>query len=174
MGTKWLPLTDDELAAPITKANFARRADRYIRVGYRKGQAPTIAYKPLNPSEEWQQWRQYFERHLQWLPLVMQRMLDRSPSAPAAMTVPAQFPWQFDPSFHPLKAWAPPPTPTTPERSLRDRLDELQRRYGPNWGIKDMPKARHRLRTWTPPANLDAPTDDDLRRLYGGKRSHTE
>jgi hypothetical protein len=152
---KTAPLTEAELKAKITPETFFRRAEHFIRANLAGKELPTI--RP--GSEEWELWRQYFERHLGWVPLVMRKMLDRTPDASLAMTVPTQWPQVFDRDFIELAGWKPVPIRAVPPRHLHERLEELHQRFGPSWGIKQMPRAAGRSRA-------QVPTDDELRELY--------
>lgn len=127
------PLTNAQLNEKISKANFYRRGEHFIRIAYPTGQGvPTIQVGSL----PWDAWRQYFETHLRWVPLVMQKMIDRAPDAPQAMTVPTDYPQEFDTSFVPNQDWRPLPPKSMPDRSLHERLDELHRKFGKHWGLR--------------------------------------
>jgi len=88
---------------------------------------PTI--KP--GSNGWDEWEQYFFFHLEWGPLILQevRKGDRE-----CMTVPAEYPWMFDPSFQYDSAkpkWSPPkPRVKTPYP-----ISAMLAKHGPNYGI---------------------------------------
>jgi len=118
---------------------------------------PTI--KPGSP--QWDAWREYFQRHLAWTPEVMRRIIDRSADAPILMTVPTEYPEHFDVSFRPSEHWNPPEIRQITPRDLRERLEELHRRYGPQWGIKVLPRPSRPL-----PKSAPSLTDEDLRRIY--------
>lgn len=105
-------------------------------------------------------WREYFERHLGWVPVVMRKMLERAPDAPLAMTVPTEFPQHFDGSFVERADWKPVAVAPISPRSLHERLEELHRRYGPAWGINDMGALKRKPQPWR------SPTDDELRARY--------
>lgn len=156
------PLTDAELKAPITKANFYRRAEHFIRTTFPGAPLPTIS----PGSQEWDEWREYFERHLGWVPVAMRKIIDRAPDAPLVMTVPTQFPQQFDMTFRADPQWKPPPIVQISPRSLHERLEELHRRYGPQWGIKDMGALRRR-----PQQPWQSPSDDELRARYAPRQA---
>lgn len=155
------PLTDAELRAPVSKANFFRRGEHFIALTRNIGDVPTITFNPLNPSKEWQEWREYFERHLQWVPQVMRNMIDQAPGASLAMTVPSQWPSQFDTAFLSNKNWKPVPPRLVTPREHRETISELQQRFGIDWGIKRMPGPLRPKKAWTPPTN------DELRAKYG-------
>lgn len=158
-----LPLTDAELRAPITKSNFFRRGLHYIKIAYPTGtEVPTIAYDPLNPSQAWREWREYFERFLHWVPLAMRKMLDRSPDAPLAMTVPTQRPEQFDQRFWPDQNWRPASPRLVTPKEHRQTLAQLQQMHGPGWGITGAgARSKPPTKAWVPPS------DDELRAKYG-------
>jgi hypothetical protein len=62
--------------------------------------------------EGWDEWRDYFEHHLDWVPFVMQQIIDDAPDKPAFMTVPTDFPQTFDPTYRPREEdpfWPTPP-----------------------------------------------------------------
>lgn len=153
-------MTETELKETITKANFYRRAEHFI-AGLRGQQLPTIS----PGTEAWDVWREYFERHLRWIPVVMRKMIDRAPDAPLAMTVPTEFPQHFDGSFGESASWKPPQIEQISPRSLHERLEELHRRYGPQWGIKDMGALKRKPRPWQPS------TDEELRALYAKRQA---
>lgn len=150
------PLTEAELKAPITQANFFRRAEYFIRTTLAGQPLPTIA----PGSQEWNEWREYFQRHLGWTPVIMRKIIDRAPDAPLAMTVPTQFPQHFDLTFR-ATAWQPAVAQHILPKHLHERLEELHQRFGPSWGIKDMGGRKQAPRPWR------SPTDDELRALYG-------
>ncbi len=53
--------------------------------------------------------------------------------------MPTKFPQIFDPDFVEDQKWVPPPVVhASTDRSSRPTLEELRKRYGPNWGIKNM------------------------------------
>lgn len=88
---------------PITIRNYRYRAEAHCKskTAERSGAHPTI----LLGTDEFRLWRQYFERHLGGLPLVMQRMLE-NPDDKRSMTVPEPLPQWFDPSFEPDPRWS--------------------------------------------------------------------
>lgn len=139
---------------------FFRRAKHFSKINNPGGTWPTIA----PPSIEWIEWREYFERHVGQVPLVMRKMLDRSADAPAIMTVPTQFPVQFDHTFRPIPGWKSEPARQVCAKELRESLDELERRYGPAWGFKTLSQAIAKHAAPYRPL-----TDDELRALYPRK-----
>lgn len=159
---KDLPLTNAEIEAPITAKNFYRRGLHFIRIT-----KPGMDLTTIRPgSEHWNLWREYFERHLQWVPQVMRRLIDRAANAPLWMTVPCDYPEQFDATFRHDPKWRPSVPPyTMSEREFHDTMQGLISRYGKTWGIKDMAAAIRRR-----PAYVSL-TDDDLRKAYPPKQT---
>jgi hypothetical protein len=154
---KSLPaLTDAELKQPITSKNFFRRAEHFIQVYCAGQRLPVIS--PGSPT--WLSWREYFDRHLGWMPLMMQKIIDDAPDKPAGFTVPAMDPQTFDGSFREREGWKPPAPQLVMPRQHRETLEEIKRRFGPNYGIKDLAKAIEKKRPY------QSLTDDELRRLY--------
>lgn len=165
------PLTEAELKAPIrTTMLFFRRAKHFSKINNPGGAWPTIA-PPQGleaPSTAWIEWREYFERHVGQVPQVMRKMIDRSIDATSVMTVPTQFPVQFDQSFRHDPQWKPAPPRLVTPRELRASLEQLRARYGPTWGIK----AVNPVGPKKPPYR--SLTDDDLRTLYPPKPKKNE
>lgn len=153
------------MKAPIrTAMTFFRRAKAFIEKNNIGANLPTIKYDPDNPSPEWLEWCEYFELHVGEVPVVMREMMEQVPSwnKEKEMTVPTQFPVLFDSSFRKSKEWKPPARNQVIPRQMREKLEELKARYGPNWGIKDMgPRRKPPTKSWEPP------TDDELRARYG-------
>jgi hypothetical protein len=116
---------------------------------------PTIC--PNTPG--WAAWRHYFEYHLGFLPIAMQRTLDSLGSG--QFTVPCQWPQQMDASYTPPSRFAPPP-PSDPSAHL-----SLPQRSAIVKRIKDE-IANAKLE----PLNIPKPkastlyTEDELRRMY--------
>ncbi len=147
---------------------FSRRSKAFLAKTNPGGVLPTIEFNPDSlaaPSPEWSEWREYFERHVGEVPTVMRKMIDRSPDAPLAMTVPAQFPVLFDETFRPDPRWKPAPPRLTTPRELHARLEELHRRYGSRWGIRDMNSTKQ------VPRHFRTPTDDELRARYSKRQA---
>lgn len=118
----------------ITKANYFEAAQAFVAKLPTKDRQnlPTITDK----SENFAAWRQYFERHLRWTPFVLKLVLmGRSKS----LTVPAYWPGWFDSSFVEDPNWRPVEQPVTPKH-MRETLEQLRRRYGPNWGLQSAGK----------------------------------
>jgi hypothetical protein len=111
-------------------------------------------------TEAFNIWRQYFEQHLRWTPIVMRKLIDGTPDKPKdGMTVPTEFPQFFDGSFVENKAWQPPP-PKQLSKLTHQTMEELQARYGPSWGIKVIQQEGYKRKTYKPF------TDDELKSLY--------
>ena len=86
-------LTAEELAQPISAANFWRRVEHFVKhVMGSPDELPVI--RP--GTEDWNAWQEYFERHLRWLPAIMRQVLAEQAEA---MTVPTPRPDQFDLAF---------------------------------------------------------------------------
>jgi hypothetical protein len=155
------------MKAPIRTAMlFFRRSKVFVQRTNPSGKLPTIKFDRLNPSQEWQEWREYFARHVGQVPVVMQKMIDNAPDRSEEMTVPAKFPQHFDETFKPDPQWKPAPPRLVTAKEHRATLKQMQTRYGPNYGITQTPRGRPPVKPWKPP------TDDDLRRQYG--RRHDE
>jgi hypothetical protein len=89
-------------AGPISGKNYSFRAEAYCAANsaLREGQHPTIN----RDSPEFPLWQEYFDRWLQHRPTVFRMLLE---AGDREMTVPAQLPQWFDPSFAPTKGWHP-------------------------------------------------------------------
>jgi hypothetical protein len=161
-----LPLTEAELKGPITKATYFRRALHFHRTVLGGRDSPVIRLG----SDEFDTWHEYFERHLGWVPVVFQMMVDRKDAAPLGFGVPTQWPQSFDPTFVEDPHWVPPQAtrrqPTS--RKYHDTLEELRARHGSTWGIQQMDRRRPAHRDYKPL------TDDDLRRIYGKRHDEPD
>lgn len=118
----------------ITKANYFESAQAFV------AKLPTDQRKNLpvitDRSENFKAWREYFERHLGWTPYVLKLVLAKQT---ASLTVPAYWPGWFDSSFVENHGWRPVQNQITPKH-LRESLEQLRRRHGPNWGLKGIPR----------------------------------
>ena len=95
---------------------------------------PTI----MPGNEEWLEWREYFERHLRWIPYQMKMVIQDHAQAKdptKCMTVPAKWPVHFDAAFQPHEHWSEPKPKLPPLRVKRETLEELKARFGADWGI---------------------------------------
>lgn len=103
-------------------------------------------------------WREYFERHLGFTPWFITALLTKQIER---ATVPMEFPQWFDSSFMPDPTWRPMHRPgsTPPPKDMRDSYEEMQKRYGANWGIQNMRDQRTRPR-------YQRLTDQELRDVY--------
>jgi hypothetical protein len=111
-------------------------------------------------SAQFDAWRQYFELHLRWTPVVMRKLIDNAPDKPKdGMTVPTEYPDFFDRSFVEDKAWRPS-VPKQLRRLSHETIEELHARFGPNWGLKIVAQQQQKKREYKPF------TDDELRNLY--------
>jgi hypothetical protein len=154
--TDRITLTPEELSSPVTRQSFWRKALYFVQETLgNPGILPTI--RP--GTDEWDAWRQYFERHLGFTPTAMQLVIDGQAEA---MTVPVGFPQMFDSTFAESASWGPRPVPKPLPRHMRDSLEQLLRRHGANWGIRQaaIPKSKKHQPL----------SDDDLRAMYPPKR----
>lgn len=126
-------LTKVELEGPITSKTFFRRAQLFIEKNLKGQSLPVIR----SGTDGWNAWREYFERHLHWTPVVMRKLIDNTPDKPLdGMTVPTLYPQHFDGSFRELDGWEPPLPKRMTKRLSHETLAELRRRYGPAWGVE--------------------------------------
>jgi hypothetical protein len=148
------------MKAPISSKNFYRRATNFIAT--KLGPNPKLPV--INPdSENWNAWREYFERHLRWTPVVMRKIIDQAPDKPVdGMTVPTDFPQMFDSSFREIEGWEPPAPKQLERRLNRPTLEELRAKYGPNWGLKVIEHETQAKRAWKSPDWADVKPSDEL------------
>jgi len=92
-------------------------------------------------SDQWADWRQYFERHLEFTPWFMLEVLKGRRDR---MSVPTEWPVMFDPNYKTDPDWYPAavnrdPDPDTiaRQRASRESYEELRERYGSSWGISE-------------------------------------
>jgi hypothetical protein len=112
-------------------------------------------------TEAWDSWREYFERHLGWMPIVMRKIIDDTPDKPTeGVTVPTDFPQSFDASFREHDGWKPPMPKQLSLRLSHETIQELRERYGPNWGLKLMQHQSVARQVAKPYSN------EELRALY--------
>lgn len=86
------------------EAEFGRQASTFMKkVMAAEGKGPKDPIFPIiKPgSPEWEAWDRYFRGHLGFHPYAMQRVLSGQQQS---MTVPAQWPEWFDPSFSSVQA----------------------------------------------------------------------
>jgi hypothetical protein len=143
--------------AQITKQNFFEEAKKFIEAlpAKERQNLPTIE----DGSANFASWRQYFERHLGWTPHVLKLILGNKLKA---MTVPTKLPAWFDQDYVEDPAWRPVREYVTPKH-MRETLEQLQRRYGPSWGIRQMPMRDTRYqkpRDYSEMARQDEPEID--------------
>jgi hypothetical protein len=164
-------LTEAEKEAPIKNLKlFYKRVKAFMETNNLRGSAwPTISFDwGTPPSEQWLEWLEYFERHVEQVPVTMREMLDGQRPKNYEFTVPTEFPVLFDSTFRPNPDWKAPKPPTMTSREMHEKLAQLKARYGPNWGIKDMNKLGPRSKPFK------APTDDELRAIYGKRHDEPE
>jgi hypothetical protein len=148
----------DPGTGPVTARNYNKRAAAFIArlPKDQKGSLPTIGLG----QPEFAAWRQYFERHLEWMPWAMRAVLG---SQIQAMTVPAVWPVWFDGEFVEDRRWRPrAELPRLASDGPRPSLDDLRRRFGPNWGLRPATAPKRQRGQWT------APTDAELMAHYNG------
>jgi hypothetical protein len=103
--------------------------------------ASGVEWPTIRPgSESWSEWREYFTRHLGWMPSQMACVIadhERSAAPTKVMTVPAVWPVHLDPTFQPDPHWTEPPLKhrNGNGKSTHETLDQLKARLGPTWGI---------------------------------------
>lgn len=121
-------------ADPITRKNYFDRAQAFVEGLPKESRKslPTIT----DASPNFAAWRQYFERHLGWTPWVLKLVLMQPGRQ---MTVPTEWPSWFDSGFLEDPNWRPVQDPVTPKQ-MRESLEQLRRRHGPNWGLKTVGK----------------------------------
>jgi hypothetical protein len=139
---------------PITAGNFYQRAEEFIKKFGREDQTlPTIA----PGSIEFNAWRQYFQAHLRWTPVVLQEILDGRRSE---MTVPTSLPQILDPDFVEDLRWEPPAPKQLRSKLTHETIEQLRARYGANWGLKVMQVQKRLRREW------HSLSDEELRARY--------
>lgn len=119
-------------------------------------------------TEQWDVWREYFERFLGFLPETMRLVLDK-PEHPegSGFTVPCEFPQIFDGRFVEEPGWKPAPREKVRSNPYSG-IDDLRARYGPNWGLQEMKKSKGKKPPWKPLS------DDELRAHYPRRRAAAE
>lgn len=157
---------------PITLRNYGYRAEVHCKSKSqeRNGAHPTIKIG----TDDFRAWRQYFERHLGGLPVVMERMLQNPNDDRREMTVPELVPQWFDPSFVPDQKWrereyiqlGARPVAREPIPSGRDYVSMVAKHGIPRAPNEPGPDGRP-----MPPPYRGPPfvpyTDEQLRKLYG-------
>ena len=116
----------------ITGKNFWEMACKYVSQMRLVTDLPTIS----PGSVGWDEWEQYFFFFLECDPWMLKQVRE---GLRDKMTVPEQFPSLFDPRFvydgsrskHVHKRQQSLP------RHLRESYEDLQKRYGFNWGIDE-------------------------------------
>lgn len=140
----------------ITKANYFERAQAFVAnlPKEQRDKLPVIT----DQSENFAAWRQYFEGHLRWTPYVLKLLLAKRTQS---LTVPTYWPGWFDSAFIEDPKWRPVEKPVT-ARYVRETMEQLKRRHGPNWGLQTLGKQQthakpHHLRELFGAADLDKP-----------------
>ena len=87
-------------------------------------------------SETFFEWMQYFECHLEWMPITFKRLCEGIDGR-GEFTVPCLHPSDFDIDFVPVPGWRPEIKNYVTLKHLRETLEQLRHRHGPNWGIRD-------------------------------------
>lgn len=108
-------------SGPITGKNYAYRAEAYCAaIGDSRGRMhPTVKKGML----EFYEWWQYFERHLEHIPVSFQTIIDE-PHSQREFTVPELSPEAFDAAFIGYKGW------TSRQREWGDgKTDEERAEY---------------------------------------------
>lgn len=160
-------LTEAEKEAPIKSLKlFYKRVREFMEKNHLRGSAwPTIKFDWDTPaSTQWLEWLEYFECHVEQVPVTMKEMLDGQRPKEYEFTVPTQFPSLFDPSFWHDPNWKAPERPRyMDDRQMREKIAQLKARFGPNWGIKQMPRGN----AFDKRGSYRSLTDDELRAMYG-------
>jgi hypothetical protein len=138
---------------PIDQANYGYRAELHCleKSAQRKGAHPTIKID----TDDFPVWRQYFEAHLGFVPVVMQAMLLNPTDKTREMTVPEQLPQWFDPSFQADPRWRQDPyEPKIAPRYRRsappgEDFESMTRKYGRPLGPFET--AGDKYNPWGPP-----------------------
>jgi hypothetical protein len=127
-----------EIGDRVTRENFAEVAHKFLKAtkAQREGKLPVITLKSPNFTV----WREYFQRHLGFTPLILKWLLIEEREE---MTVVTEWPHQFDPEFVSDPNWRVPVS-TIPLRHERETGAQLRARYGENWGIRNPDKKRER------------------------------
>lgn len=108
---------------PITKETYNKRGLAFIAALPPEERQKLPVITPSSPN--FNEWRQYFQRHLGYTPLVLREILN---GRRQEMTVPAMWPNWFDSSFVVDKTWQPSNEYAVTPRHLRPSADEIEQR----------------------------------------------
>jgi hypothetical protein len=142
----------------LNAAEWFAKAQQTI-AGYPPEKRKNLPIVTDQPSEQKNAWYGYFIA-MGFMPATFRLLVDGQAKA---FTLPTEWPWELDLAYGaPLRI---SPIPDRKQlRQSRENLEDLQRRHGPNWGLKLIEEAKRRASSHQPP------TDDQLREIYSTRK----